>query len=50
MIELEIGKEYIFDGQFVKLIRIDGEYAHVETRFGSVLICELSELEENRDD
>lgn len=41
-----IGKEYEFDGQYVKLTRIEGDEAVVESRFGAYFKCVLRDLNE----
>lgn len=45
--KVEVGKEYVYLGQWVKVIRIDADIeAVVETRFGERTTVEISELSE----
>lgn len=44
--ELVIGQEYAWDGQYVKLVRLEGDEAVCETRFASTFRTDVSNLEE----
>ncbi len=42
--ELTIGEEYIYIGQFVKVVEINCDEVTVETRFCEYATCKVSEL------